>query len=143
MQDNHRVRILLVDDDEIAVESIQRALRKHGITNPVSVTRDGLEALAALRGEGGVQRIPRPYLILLDLSMPRMNGIEFLGEMRRDPRLHDSIVLVLTTSADSQDQRAAYKRHVAGYLVKSKVGGSFLHMTRLLDSYLRIVDFPL
>ncbi len=142
MQDNHRVRILLVDDDEIAVESIQRALRKHGITNPVSVTRDGLEALAALRGEGGVQRIPRPYLILLDLSMPRMNGIEFLEEMRGDPNLHDDIVFVLTTSDDSQDKRAAYQRHVAGYLVKSKVGRNFLNLTQMIDSYSRIVDFP-
>ena len=142
MEDSHTVQVLLVDDDEIAVESIQRALRKHGITSPIHVAKDGLEALAVLRGEDGVERFPRPYLILLDLSMPRMNGIEFLEKMRGDPRLCDDIVFVLTTSDASQDKRAAYERHVAGYLVKSKVGRNFLNLTQLLDSYSRIVDFP-
>ena len=143
MQDKQTVRILLVDDDEIDVEAIRRALRKHSMTNPIRVAKDGLEALAVLRGEAGFERLPRPYLVLLDLNMPRMNGLEFLEEIRRDPLLHDDIVFVHTTSDNSGDKRAAYKRNVAGYLVKSKMGKNSLNLTRMLDHYSRIVEFPL
>ena len=72
------VRVLLIEDDSIDAEAVERAFRKQRIANPITVARDGVEALSILRGTDGRERLVRPYLILLDLNMPRMNGIEFL-----------------------------------------------------------------
>src|SRR5262245_51307704 len=98
------VNFLIVDDDQVDVQAIQRGLQKQRIANPVHVARDGVEALQMLRGEGGVANVPRPYLILLDLHMPRMDGLQFLRELRKDPELTDSVVFVLTTSATEEDK---------------------------------------
>ena len=92
------VSILIVDDDEIDVRAIQRELKQQRVESPVYVARDGREGLAMLRGEAGQPPVPRPYMILLDLHMPRMNGLQFLQDIRSDPELNDSIVFVLTTS---------------------------------------------
>ncbi len=92
------VSILIVDDDEIDTRAVERALRQQRIVNPVYRAGNGQEGLAMLRGEGGRQKVPRPYLILLDLNMPRMNGLQFLQELRGDSSLSDSIVFVLTSS---------------------------------------------
>jgi len=136
------VHILLVEDDEVDVEAIRRAFRKHGLDNPITVARDGHEALAALRGTDGVAPISSPYMILLDLNMPRMNGHEFLDEIRADDKLRDSIVFVLTTSDSEADKRAAYSRLISGYLVKHRVGEEFSSLVSLLSSYWKIVEFP-
>jgi CheY-like chemotaxis protein len=132
--------VLLVDDDEIDCETVQRAFRKLQLSNPITVAQDGVEALEILRTpENGV---PRPYLILLDLNMPRMGGLEFLEELRRDELLHDSIVFVLTTSDAERDKRAAYEHHVAGYMVKSNLGDGFADLARVLGQYTQTVEFP-
>lgn len=135
------VHILLVEDDEVDIEAIRRALRKHALDNPVTVARDGHEALAILRGETA-ESVRPPLMILLDLNMPRMNGHEFLDELRADERLCDSIVFVLTTSDSEADKRAAYSRLVAGYMVKHRVGEEFDALLSLLRSYWNIVEFP-
>ncbi|MCB0321513.1 MAG: response regulator, partial [Bdellovibrionales bacterium] len=83
MEDNQSVTVLLVDDDEADRESIQRSFRKHKIANPLVIAENGEEALKLLRGEGSAS-IERPYLVLLDLNMPRMNGIQFLEALRSD-----------------------------------------------------------
>ena len=131
------VSILLVEDDDIDIEAVRRGFRKHKIANPFLVAKDGVEALALLR-EG----IEYPFLILLDLNMPRMNGIGFLKELRNDPALKTSIVFVLTTSSDERDRWAAYEQNIAGYLLKSQVGKDFVHIINMLDLYWRYVEFP-
>ncbi len=136
------IHILLVEDDEIDAEAIMRGFRAQRIANPFTVVSDGVEALAALRGENGLPPVPRPYLILLDINMPRMNGIEFLGALRDDPQLRKSIVFVLTTSDRDEDIVAAYDKHIAGYLLKSHAGRDFVNLITMLDSYWRIVQFP-
>jgi CheY-like chemotaxis protein len=134
-----QVRILLVEDDDVDIMGIRRAFGHAKIANPIIVARDGVEALQKLRaGE-----VPRPYLILLDLNMPRMNGLEFLAELRADAALRDSIVFVLTTSQAEEDMCAAYQRNIAGYLVKENVGREFLDAVGLLDCYWRVIEFPL
>lgn len=138
----HGVHLLLVEDDQVDAEAIQRAFRQQKIANPFIVVRDGEEALKALRGEDGHERVPRPYLILLDLNMPRMNGIEFLEALRHDPDLQRSIVFVLTTSDRDEDKLAAYEKHVAGYILKSRAGEDFLDVIKLLRTYWRIIEFP-
>jgi CheY-like chemotaxis protein len=141
MSDN-TVRILLVDDNDVDVEAVQRAFSRSRIANPIAVAHDGLEALDMLRGTNGRTPLPRPLLVLLDLSMPRMNGVELLDVLRSDPTLRDTIVFVLTTSSSDEDKLASYHHNVAGYIVKSEVGEGFVRLISLLDHYWRVVEFP-
>ena len=136
------VTVLLVEDDDIDAEAIDRAFKRARIANPIVNASDGIEALEVLRGEGDQERLSRPYIVLLDLNMPRMNGIEFLEELRNDPELHDSIVFVLTTSDDDRDMLAAYAKQVAGYMIKSKAGEDFIQLIGLLDHYWRVIEMP-
>lgn len=131
--------ILLVEDDDIDALGIERALRALHLLNSVHRVHDGVEALEALRTPAAV---PTPYLILLDLNMPRMDGLEFLAELRADPVLHRSIVFVLTTSNADRDIVAAYDHHIAGYIVKDGAGDDFVDLVRMLDHYWRVVEFP-
>src|ERR1041384_3247023 len=103
------VNILLVDDDDIDIMTLQRAFKRNNISNPLSVAHNGIEALDKLRGTNGAEKItPPPRIILLDINMPQMNGLEFLREMRSDPALKHISVFVLTTSNDDKDKVEAY-----------------------------------
>ena len=130
--------ILLVDDDDIDAMSVQRAFSRMKIANPIVRAKDGIEALDILRN-GGVKQ---PYLILLDLNMPRMGGLELLNTIRSDPQLESNGVFVLTTSKDDEDKLAAYKHHVAGYIVKEKLDEGFEQLVKMLDHYWRLVELP-
>lgn len=136
------VNILLVEDDELDVDGIKRALVKARISNPVYTANDGVEALEFLRGKNGKRRIKRPFLVILDLNMPRMSGLEFLTEIRQDGLLSDSLVFVLTTSDNEQDQQAAYEKNVAGYILKDNIGSDSRRLINMLDQYWNIIEFP-
>lgn len=135
------VNILLVEDDEIDVMAVKRAFRELKIANPLYEASDGVEALELLRNANG-KSVPRPYIILLDLNMPRMGGIEFVKELRADPALKSSIVFVMTTSAAEEDRINAYNLNVAGYVLKHSPGHSFIEAVAMLEHYWRIVEFP-
>lgn len=134
------VTILLVEDDEIDALGVQRALKKLKILNTVVRARDGIEALAMLRDP---ETIPCPFIILVDINMPRMNGLELLAELRKDAVLCSSVVFVLTTSKADEDKIAAYQKNIAGYIVKNQVGDGFLRVMDMLDHYWRVVELPL
>lgn len=136
------VSILLIEDDDVDAEAVERAFARAKIANRIRRARDGLEGLQMLRGTDGKERIPRPYVILLDLKMPRMNGLAFLDALRVSDDLHDSVVFVLTTSDADQDIAAAYEKCIAGYVVKSRVGESFADLIGMLDYYWRVVQLP-
>jgi CheY-like chemotaxis protein len=136
------VQILLVDDDDVEAEAIERSFRRKKIANPITRARDGEEALCVLRARGSDAVIRRPWMVLLDLNMPRMNGFEFLEALRADPMLLDTVVFVLTTSSADEDMASAYEKHVAGYIVKSNVGSEFQALASMLDAYWRIVELP-
>ena len=136
--DGRTLHIVLVDDDEVDVMNVQRAFEKNRITNPLHVAGGGLEAPALLRG-GCVG--PR-RLVLLDLNMPRMNGIELLRELRADPALHATSVVVLTTSNEERDKVDAYELNVAGYLVKPVTFASFVELMAALSKYWTLVEMP-
>lgn len=138
-----KVNILIVEDDDVAAESIVRSLRKHAMDFPVTLARDGIEALEILRSVHSELTIEKPYLVLLDLNMPRMNGFEFLQEVRRDENLQDAIVFILTTSDADSDKSRAYHENIAGYMVKSAVGPQFAKLATLLDNYRSTISFPL
>ncbi|WP_026369424.1 response regulator [Kallotenue papyrolyticum] len=136
------LHILLVDDDEIDVMNVQRAFKRNNILNPLFVARNGLEALELLRGNGP-QAIPKERrLVLLDLNMPKMNGLEFLREVRNDPDLHTLTVVVLTTSADERDKVEAYNLNVAGYIVKPVTFLAFVEAMAALNKYWSISELP-
>lgn len=132
------VSLLIVDDDEIDAISLERALRKLRLLNTLFRARDGREALELLRSG----QIPAPYIILLDLNMPRMNGLEFLEALRTDPLLTHAVVFVLTTSKSDEDLVAAYRKHVAGYVFKQHMDRDFMEVMGLIEHYWRIVELP-
>ena len=136
------VAILLVEDNDIDAEGIERAFRKQRIANPVVRARDGLDALEMLEGANAANSIERPFLILLDINMPRMDGIEFLQNLRKNETLRDSIVFVLTTSDDDRDKVLAYDQNIAGYILKSNVGTDFVNLVTMLEHFWRYVEFP-
>jgi CheY-like chemotaxis protein len=133
------LNILLVEDDEVDVMNVKRAFAQNNITNPLFVAGDGVEALAQLRGGA----IPKPRrIVLLDLKLPRMNGIEFLQELRKDPELRSIPVVVLTTSNDDRDKIEAYRLNVAGYLVKPVTFSNFCEAMVTLNKYWTLVELP-
>jgi CheY-like chemotaxis protein len=112
-----RSSILLADDDRIDTKAFLRALAKLGAAHSVSVARDGQEAWEMLSGEAGL----RPDLIVLDINMPRMSGLELLRRIREEDGLRETPVFVLTTSDEESDRLDALKLQVAGYIVKSEL----------------------
>ena len=136
---SQQLNILLVEDDDVDVMTVKRAFQKNHITNPLFVAGDGIEALQKLR-DGSVPRGRR--LVLLDLNMPRMNGIEFLQELRNDPELAVTPVVVLTTSNDDQDKVNAYNMNVAGYLLKPVTFQNFCDVMVALNKYWSLVELP-
>jgi CheY-like chemotaxis protein len=137
-QNYKEVTLFIVDDDDIDAIALERALRKLRLLNTVRRAHDGQEALNLLRaGE-----IPAPFIILLDLNMPRMNGLEFLQALRTDPMLTHAVVFVLTTSKSDEDLVAAYRKHVAGYVFKQHMDRDFLEVIGLVEHYWRLVELP-
>ena len=133
------LNILLVEDDEVDVLNVRRAFQKNNIANPLFVASNGLEALEQLRGK----MIPRERrIVLLDLNMPKMNGIEFLRELRQDPELKLTPVVVLTTSNDERDRIEAYNLNVAGYLLKPVTFSNFCEVMTALNKYWALVELP-
>ncbi|WP_203290737.1 response regulator [Maricaulis parjimensis] len=136
------VTILLVEDDDIDAEAVQRSLTKRRLANPVIRARNGREALDMLRGKTDGVTVRAPFIILLDLNMPVMNGLEFLAEVRADPVLHSAVIMVLTTSNAERDRAEAYEHNVAAYILKARAGMEFEAALELVDCYWRYVEFP-
>lgn len=132
------VTLLLIEDDDIDAMMIQRSFLKQRISNRIVRAYDGIEALELLREN----KVSRPLIILLDLQMPRMGGIEFLKELRADENLSEIVVFVLTTSQSEEDMLSSYRQNIAGYFVKSKSGEQFLEIINILDSYWKVVHLP-
>ena len=133
------LNILLVEDDEVDVMNVRRAFERNNVSNPLYVAGNGLEALEMLR-DGTVPAERR--LILLDLNMPKMNGIEFLQALRADPELSSAPVVVLTTSNDDQDKIDAYNLNVAGYLLKPVTFSNFCERMTTLNKYWTLMEMP-
>ena len=133
------LNILLIEDDEVDVMNVRRAFKKANIANPLFVAGNGVEALEQLRN-GAIPRDRR--IVLLDLNMPQMNGIEFLRALRADPELAPTPVIVLTTSNDERDRIEAYNLNVAGYLLKPVTFSNFCEVMATLNKYWALVELP-
>jgi CheY-like chemotaxis protein len=136
MRTSKIVTIFLVEDDEVDVKALRWAFEKLKIANPLMVARDGVEAWEML------PQVSRPYLMITDINMPRMNGIELLRKIRDSAEYRDSIVFVLTTSNDEQDKVQAYNLNVAGYLLKPVTFSNFVELTAALNKYWTLVEMP-
>lgn len=130
--------ILLVEDDAVDTMTVKRALREIHVTNPLVAVGNGEEALAWLR-QGDHEP---PCIVLLDLNMPRMNGIEFLQVAKRDERLKKIPVIVLTTSKDEQDRVGSFNLCVAGYMVKPVNYLQFVEVIRTINFYWTLSELP-
>ncbi len=117
--------ILLVEDDQMDVMNVQRELRKQHINVPLTHARNGRDALNMLRGENGEAKIARPNLVMLDLNMPRLSGLELLKILRADPEFHDLNVFIMTTSDLDTDRLGAKDLSVSGYIIKPLTFDSF------------------
>jgi len=133
-----QLSIMLVEDDEVDIMNVKRAFKKNNITNPIMVARNGLEALDMLTKPG----IALPKVIILDINMPRMNGIEFLKEIRKDENLKMISVFVMTTSNQDSDKIKAYDLNVAGYILKPLSFEKFVTSVATLNSYWSLCERP-
>ncbi len=137
--DERVINILLVDDDEVDVMTVKRAFARANISNPIFVATNGLEALEMLRKDA----IPaKRRIVLLDINMPKMNGIEFLRELRADPELKHVTVVALTTSNADRDRLEAYKLNVAGYLLKPVTFQQFAEVMATINKYWALMEMP-
>jgi len=136
------VSVLHVEDDMIDARLLRTIFAKHKILNPLYRAADRVEALEMLRGENGRQRLERPYVILLDMKMPRMDGSEFLRLLRADPELKDSDVFMLATFVRDEENAAADQHTVTGHLDKSDLGEDGSRLVELLQEYWHVMDVP-
>lgn len=130
--------ILLVEDDEIDVMTVKRALKEIKVSNPVVVAGNGEEALEYLNN----CKYDKPYIILLDINMPRMNGIEFLRISKQESNIRKIPVIVLTTSKEEQDIVESYDLGVSGYMIKPVDYGQFVDTLRAIDMYWKLCKLP-
>jgi len=133
-----KFNILLVEDDDIDTENVIRAFKKNKMSNPIYTVENGEEALTFLRNQGrfsNPEKSPRPGIILLDINMPIMNGIEFLRIVKADDDLKSIPVVVLTTSREESDRVESFKLSVAGYIVKPVEFEDFVNAVKTIDVY--------
>ncbi|HEY3860709.1 MAG TPA: response regulator [Verrucomicrobiae bacterium] len=130
--------ILLVEDDVVDVMSVTRALRELHVANPLTVVGNGEEALERLRDE----RLPIPGIILLDLNMPRMSGLDFLKVLKADERCRRIPVVVLTTSKEESDRLQSFNLGVAGYMTKPVDYAKFVEVMRTIQNYWAASEMP-
>ncbi len=138
------LNILLAEDDDGDAKAVQRSFLKARIGNPIVRAVDGRDALDMLKGLHGKTRIPSPRIVIADLNMPRLNGIQLVKAIREDAdeEVRNSIVFILTTSSRVEDKSAVYEHKVAGYIVKATAGQDFLELVKLMDCYGRLVELP-
>ena len=139
------VNILLVEDDQNDILAVQRAFQKNEISNPLFVVENGEEALDYLNNRGNfadAERAPRPDLILLDINMPRMNGIEFLAILRRDEQFKTIPVVILTSSKREWDKFESYKLGVNSYIIKPVDFDKFADAILMINNYWSMTELP-
>ncbi|MDQ7798282.1 MAG: response regulator [Candidatus Edwardsbacteria bacterium] len=141
----NNIPVLLVDDDQVDIMTVQRAFKVNNIVNPLKITGNGREALDYLKQEGKYKNpdaSPRPGIILLDLNMPIMNGIEFLKIAKADSELRKIPVIVLTTSKEENDRVESFNLSVAGYIIKPVEFEKFVEAVRVLNLYWTLSELP-
>lgn len=137
------VKILLVEDSEGDIVLITQALKNAQVTNGITVVKDGEEALKYLRKEGAYNNVETPDLILLDINLPKIDGIEVLAEIKKDEILMSIPVVMLTTSESESDIVNSYHNHANCYIVKPVDFKKFIDVMQVIkDFWISIVKLP-
>lgn len=136
------MNILLVEDNDIDAEIFQRGLAKFGSLGSLIRKRDGQEALEFLKEDVIARKMPRPYVVLLDINMPRMNGHDFLQAVRNDEELRDERIIVFTTSNSQMDVEQAYQLNANGYVVKPTGSKKLSDVLDALHRFWEICEDP-
>jgi CheY-like chemotaxis protein len=137
------IEVLLVEDDPGDVLMTREAFEEHKLRNNLHVVSDGVEALSFLRREGEYADVPSPDLVLLDLNLPRKDGREVLAEIKADPQLRRTPVVVLTTSEAEEDVLRSYDLHANAYVTKPVDFDRFIDVVRRIDSFfVTVVKLP-
>ena len=134
----NRKPVLLVEDDNVDAMTVKRAFKDLKVLNPLVLTADGEEALQYLRNKSN----KKPCVTLLDLNMPKMNGIEFLKVVKADEVLKKIPVVVLTTSKEESDIVESFKLSVAGYIIKPVDYKKFVEAIRAIEMYWTLSELP-
>ena len=145
MPDSGETEVLLVEDNPTDLELALRVFKKHGIANQIEVARDGAEALDFIFGEGGHAArgsIQIPKVILLDLKLPKIGGIEVLRRLKNDPRTRTIPVVVLTSSREEKDLLESYQLGVNSYIVKPVDFDQFSDCLRDIGMYWLLSNAP-
>ncbi|SHK61498.1 response regulator [Hymenobacter psychrotolerans] len=132
--------ILLVEDDQMDIMNVQRELRKNNVDVPLHIARNGREALNMLRGEAGQPKIEQPSVVMLDINMPRMKGLELLEKLRSDPEFVNLNVFIMTTSDLESDRFKAQELAVSGYIIKPLSFDSFGEGGTTVDGFSLFLD---
>ncbi|MBL0699421.1 MAG: response regulator [Desulfosarcina sp.] len=130
--------ILLVEDDQVDAMTVKRALKEIKITNRLNIVNDGEAALKFLKNSEN----EKPGIILLDLNMPKMNGIEFLKIAKKDDSIKKIPVVVLTTSQEDQDKVDSFNLGVTGYMIKPVGYLKFVEVVKTIDLYWTLSELP-
>ena len=136
------VRFMFVDDDEISIMALERGLKQLEISNTVQIAIDGVEALAILNEAVHSDGTLPPYVVVLDINMPRMGGLEFLEKIRSNENFKKLVVFILTTSDAPSDIASAYEHNVAGYIVKEDSRNSYRETLVMIKAYSELVVLP-
>lgn len=135
---NTPVNILLIEDDVIDIMNVKKALTKLNLSSPLFIANDGEVALQMLHRH----EVPYPRVILLDLNMPKMSGIEFLSRIRTDKDLRHNMVFIMTTSNEERDKQAAFDLNVSGYMIKHFDSDEFISSFAKLSNFWMANQFP-
>jgi hypothetical protein len=138
-----KITLLHIEDDSVDKMVVERVLKKMEIISVVHHAENGEDAINKLKGINGEEKLsPAPQVILLDINMPKMNGLEFLKELRNDPELKHISVYMVTTSNDESDVAGAYEYNVAGYILKPVDIAHFEGTFKLITDFWRLCEFP-
>ncbi len=138
-----KITLLHIEDDSVDKMVVERVLRKMDIISVIHHAGNGEDAINKLKGMNGEEKLtPSPQVILLDVNMPKMNGLEFLKELRSDPELRHISVFMVTTSNDDTDIAGAYEYNVAGYIIKPIDIAHFEGTFKIITDFWRLCEFP-
>jgi CheY-like chemotaxis protein len=138
-----KLAILHIEDDHVDRMVVERVIKKLNITDHLFHAANGEEALDLLRGgNGGITPETLPQVIILDINMPRMNGLEFLRELRQDEKLKHLSVFIMTTSNDDDDRAEAYELNIAGYILKPVDINQFESTFKILSDFWKLCEWP-
>ena len=135
---NSNRTILLIEDDMVDIMTVKRAIRELRIQNPLHVARNGEEGIKYLI----THKERLPFIILLDINMPRMNGIEFLKIVKQNRLLRTIPIIILTTSKEEQDRYDSFDLGISGYMVKPVDYPQFVNLIQTINAYWSLSELP-